>query len=66
MKKEEITKSALKILAGITAREIEKNTSVWPPRCGFFYISRKDLFRKRKCKLGENCKEKGKRNEQEY
>lgn len=48
MKKEEITKSALKILAGITAREIEKNTSMWPPRCGFFLHQPKRPVQKEK------------------
>ena len=37
MKKQDIAKGALKVLANITEREVEKNTSKWPPRCmGFF------------------------------
>ena len=38
MKKQDIAKGALKVLANITEREVEKNTSKWPPRCmGFFH-----------------------------
>ena len=38
MKKQDIAKGALKVLANITEREVEKNTGKWPPRCmGFFH-----------------------------
>ena len=43
-KQQDIAKGALKMLANITEREVEKNTSKCSPRCmGFFYQPKRPM-----------------------
>lgn len=44
MKKLDIKKSTLKVLANMTECEVEKNTSKWPPVCsGFFHQPKRPI-----------------------